>query len=398
MTITTPDHVPPSLVVDVDLYNLPGGDVDPQTAWRSFQGRGPIVYSPLYGGFWVVTEGRDIARFLRDTKRLSSAMGVATPHHGGPLFVPLESDGAAHRAYRRNVEDFFSIQAIKKVEPRLRRDAAELVESVKREGRCDFVDAIANVYPMVAFLRLMDLPMEDKDYLHEIAAVLTKGSEAAAKEKATADLAAYLEKHIRERAQNPGDDPISRIAHATIDGRPYSPEEIWGTIMLLCAAGLDTTGSVTSFMALYLARNPDQRAYVAAHLDDLGPIVNEFLRRFPVANDSRVATEDIEYAGVTIRSGDRVYLPLPLYNLDEKLFDSPDQVNFARHGKHITFGTGPHTCVGAALARLEFDIFLTEWLTQIPDFEVEPGPHSVVLRASHNQSIDRLLLRWDLSQ
>jgi cytochrome P450 len=234
--------------------------------------------------------------------------------------------------------------------------------------------------------------------LHEIAAVLTKSASAEAKLQAGIELGAYLAGWIQKRTENPGADPISDITKATIDGRPYNAEEIMGTVALLLAAGLDTTASVMSFMTLYLARNPEQRRYVREHRDNLTPIVNEFLRRFPVPNDSRVATEDIEYGGVTIKEGERVYLLLPLYNLDENIFENPEEVDFSRNPRHISFGTGPHTCVAAALAQLEFKIFLDEWLEQIPDFEIDPADDSVALRASHNNAIDRLKLRWDVTQ
>ena len=207
-------------------------------------------------------------------------------------------------------------------------------------------------------------------------------------------MSAYVDSAIQERLREPRNDAITEITQAQIDGRPYTHDEMLSTLTLLALGGLDSVAMHISFIALYLARHPEQRAYVTNHLDDLELVTWEFARRFPIAQMMRQVLNDYEHGGVTMKKGDMVAIPAALYNLDDAIFDSAAEVDLSRpKSLHLTFGTGPHACPGSGLARLEVEIFLQEWLSRIPDFQVDPDV-PVECRAQITNAVDQLSLKW----
>jgi cytochrome P450 len=384
--------IPEHVFTDIDLYNIPGGSTDPQLAWRGLQGDGPIRWSPMYGGFWIITEGKDIAKFYRDTERLSSK-SITIPHHGGPPLVPAEADGDEHRQYRRTIEQYFNAKNIAALEPVLRQDAIELIEAVRSTGKCDFVSDFSRVYPLTVFLRLVGLPIDDREYLYSLVSTIALQSDADLRAQAAGELVGYLNGWIEKRIAEPSGDAISTVVEATIDGRPYTREEMVGTLFIMLSAGLDTTTATMGFVMLHLARHPEHRAFMRDNPKQVPRAINELMRRYAVTSLARVATQDFEYGDVTIREGDKVYLPIPLYNLEESLFPNAEEVDLARPPKHITFGSGPHACVGANLARSELNILIEEWLGRIPEFSLQDDD-PVSVRLSQNALVDKLLLQW----
>jgi cytochrome P450 len=392
MTSVLPEHVPEELVTPHDIYAVPGGDVDPQVAWKSFQGHGPIVWSPLHGGFWIVTNGPDVSKFYRDADLLSSAKIQVPPLDGMPL-LPVQADGDAHKQYRKTIESYFSAKNIADLEPHLRQDAIDLIDTIAAKNETDFVSDFARVYPLSVILRLIGLPLGDREYLYGLVQQIALQSDVDLRMAAFGELAGYLSKWIEQRIAEPADDAISHIAKATIDGRPYTREEMLGTVVLMCTAGLDTTTATMGFIMLHLARHPEDRQFIRENPRKRLRAINELLRRYAVTSLARVARRDFDYGGVTVRKGDMVYLPIQLFNLDESLFPDPHKVDFSRPPKHISFGNGPHSCVGANLARSELSILLEEWLERIPDFQLKDDD-SVALRASQNCLVDKLVLTW----
>jgi cytochrome P450 len=391
-----PAHVPPELVVDVDIYRLPAGDIDAQEGWLKFAehaDKGPLIYSPYNGGHWVATVPEDIVRFQRDNENFGNKVNTL-PDRGGPRLVPLEADPPNHAYYRRNVMPIFAAAQLKGLRPGIRDLTIELVEGLQPKGGCDFISDFALKLPVIVFLQIMGLPQEDGKHLNSIVDTFARHPDAAMKMQAFGEMSAYVDRAIQERLEDPRDDAITRITQAQIDGRPYTHDEMLSTLTLLALGGLDSVAMHISFIALYLARHPEQRAYVRDHLDDLGPVITELGRRFPIAQMMRQVLNDYEHGGVTMKKGDMVAIPAALYNLNEAVFDHAAEVDFSRDSKlHLTFGTGPHACVGSGLARLEVEIFLREWLTRIPDFHVDPQV-PVICRAAVTNAVDQLSLKW----
>ena len=391
-----PAHVPPELVVDVDVYALPAGDIDAQLGWRKFAehaDKGPLIYSPYNGGHWVATVPEDIVRFQRDNKNFGNTVNTV-PDRGGMRLVPLESDPPNHASYRRNVLPIVAAKRLKDLAPRIRELTIELVEGLRPKGGCDFISDFALKLPVIVFLEIMGLPQEDGKHLNSIVDTFARHPDSAMKIQALGEMSAYVDSAIQERLREPRDDAITEITQAQIDGRPYTHDEMLSTLTLLALGGLDSVAMHISFIALYLARHPEQRAYVADHLDDLELVTWEFARRFPIAQMMRQVLNDYEHAGVTMKKGDMVAIPAALYNLDDAIFDSAAEVDLSRpKSLHLTFGTGPHACPGSGLARLEVEIFLQEWLSRIPDFQVDPDV-PVECRAQITNAVDQLSLKW----
>lgn len=389
---TVPDHVPPELVVDLDIYDLPGGAEDPHRAWTLFRGHGPIVYSPYNEGHWVPVTAEHIMAMWRNSTGYSSR-SVSIPDHQMDPQLPIEADAPDHAEYRRNIADFFSPAAVTRMEPEIRALAVRLIEGFRARGECEFISEFSEQLPLIVFLALMGLPQSDRIMLHDIVVAFARHPDLGVKQQAYRDLRAYLDGWLDHRTRQPGDDAISRIVAARIGDRPYTRNEMLSTCSLLLLGGLDTVASSLGFWALHLARNPMDRAQVRGRRGALLPVINEFMRRYPIPSLGRVVVEDMVVDGIEMRAGDRVLLSPVLYNLDPARFDAPERVDFDRPSHHIGFGAGPHMCAGANLARCEFRIFLEEWLDRIPDFEVDES-RLLRMRAAPTNTVEELWLRW----
>src|SRR5215475_820023 len=133
---TIPAHVPPELVVDIDVYDLPAGDIDAQLGWLKFAehaDKGPLIYSPYNGGHWVATVPDDIVRFQRDNTNFGNTVNTV-PDRGGPRLVPLEADPPNHASYRHNVLPLFAAGRLKELRPAIRDLTIELVEGLRPNG------------------------------------------------------------------------------------------------------------------------------------------------------------------------------------------------------------------------------------------------------------------------
>lgn len=391
-----PSHVPPHLVVDFDIYDVPAhpsGDV--QLSWTCLYGRGPLVYTPHNGGHWIAASGVDTAAIFRNADLFSSA-SVSVPDHGGERLLPIESDGAAHAQYRRNVLRLFAPAEVARIEPEIRALAIRLIEGLRPRGQCEFIADFAQQLPLIVFLRLMGLPQEDRTHLHHLTETFTRDPGVPAKQEAFAALEAYIEGHIADRRAHPGDDPISRIILSEIDGRPYTHREIVNSVVMLLLGGLDTVSGSLGFFMRFLADHPEARTHIRAHRDNLAPIVQELLRRFAIPALGRCVSRDDNYQGIALKRGDRVLLVTGLFGMDPEIFANPDTVDFTRPPRHIGFGTGTHSCAGAGLARVEFTLFLREWLDRIPDFEIKPGTRPV-MKAAPTNTVESLWLSWDVT-
>jgi cytochrome P450 len=388
-----PEHVPADLLVDLDIYDLPDDGADAHAAWQQFRGHGPLVYSPYNGGHWVAVDGHDIVAMWRDPQTYSS-WAVGLPDHGMSRQIPIEIDPPEHSEYRANIARFFTPSEVNRLEPEIRALAVRLIEGFRARGECEFIGEFAEQLPLIVFLTLMGLPQEDRIPLHAMVEAFARHPDLKIKQDAYNGLRHYLDDWIEKRLANPGSDVISFIARAEIGGRPYTRDEALSTCTLALLGGLDTVASSLGFWALHLARHPAQRAAIRqSGQGTLLQIINEFLRRFPIPNLSRVVTRDLVHRGVQMKKGDRILLSPSLHNLDPALYPDPFTVDFDRKPRHVTFGAGPHMCAGANLARCEFKIFLEEWLTRIPEFRVKPGT-TPVMKAAPTNTVEELWLVW----
>lgn len=394
-----PDHVPLELVREFDFYNIPGSAEDIQAAYAAFSKSAPdIFWTPYNGGHWVATRGEDIMEMQRDYARFSHRQIVLPPMpEQTPRQIPLEIDPPEHSRYRRPLMQALLPGVVRELESSVREVAVETIEHLKPKRECEFVEAFAKVLPIHVFLRLVEIPIADKPYLMTLAEDAVRGRTAEVRLQSHNAMGAYLLKWVRMRREAPGTDLLSKLVNVEVGGERICEAEAVSYASLVLFGGLDTVAGMISFFACFLARNPGHRRQLVESLHDdafLTNAIEELIRRHGLANTARVINDDFVYKGVAFRKGDRI-LPANLFvGLDASLNADPLVVDFTREKPvHAAFGTGPHACPGAVLARRELKIFLQEWLTRIPDFEITPGTRPVMATGMVN-GVLRLDLSW----
>lgn len=373
-TVPKPDHVPAALVRDFDYRDFPGHDRDVHLAWKQLHDGPDIFWSPRHGGYWVATRADDIDVMQTDHERFSYQHITVPPQKDFPPLAPLEFDPPAHGPLRAIISPAFGPKAMQAVEADLRKLSTELLDRIEPRHECEFVDAYAKRLPIVTFLRLVDLPLEDREHLLKLTEMSVRPRSDTDTYQAFAALHEYTQKWIRERRERPGSDLFSKIVNATIAGQPLTDAQTAGMLANVIFGGLDTVAAALSFTARCLAENPEVRAQLRADKAIIPTAIEEFLRRFGIPNTGRLVAHDFEYKGLSLRADDMILLPKTLHGLDERRYPQPLQLNFNRpRNPHAAFGGGPHRCPGSFLARLELKIFLEQWLERIPDFHIPAG-------------------------
>jgi len=206
----------------------------------------------------------------------------------------------------------------------------------------------------------------------------------------------YIGPILRERRGASGQDMITNIANAEVNGRPLTDAEAENLTIQALVGGLDTVVNLLSFVFSYLAINPELQAMLASDPAKIEDAMTEFLRRFPVVSDSREARMDIELDGVTILRNDMIMASTIPIAMSEA--SNPDALDFRLDRKvrrHSVFGRGAHTCPGMHLARLELKIVLTEWFRRIPSFRLKPGT-SLSYTSGIVATVNPFELEWDV--
>lgn len=394
-----PGHVPVDLVRNFDLYDIPGAEDDIQAAYAAIQQSShDIFWTPHNGGHWVATRGEDIVAMQRDYAHFSHKHVLIPPApEGTPRQIPLEMDPPEHARYRRPLMQALMPAIVRELEDSVRAVAVEAIERVLPRGECEFIEDFAKVLPIHVFLRLVEIPLDDKAYLLTLAEDSVRGRTADIRARAHREMGGYLLKWVRERRETPGEDLLSKLVNVDVGGERISEDEAVSYSTLVLFGGLDTVATMIGLFARFLAQNPSQRRQLVERLDGeefLKAAIEEMIRRHGIANTARVITEDFTYKGVQFRKGDRI-LPANLFvGVDDRLNPDPLTVDFDREKPvHAAFGNGPHACPGAVLARRELRIFLEEWLTRIPEFRIKPGTKPVLATGMVN-GILRLELVW----
>ena len=180
-------------------------------------------------------------------------------------------------------------------------------------------------------------------------------------------------------------------------GRAWTVDEARRMCRNLLFGGLDTVAAMFGMVALHLARHPQDQRLLRDNPGLIPAAADELMRRYPTVSVTRNAVADVAVDGVTIRKGDLVYLPSVLHNLDPACFDAPEEVRLDRDMapvRHTTMGVGAHRCVGAGLARMEVIVFLREWLSQMPDFRLDPA-QPVRMKGGNVGACTAIPLVWD---
>lgn len=372
-----PGHVPPERVFDFDVYAPPGGEDDFHQAWKCLHAEGvpDLVWTPRNEGHWIATRGALVFDIL-DRPEIFSNRAVFVPKSFGMAhdMLPTTLDPPHHEPFRRFLNEGLSPRAVRDLEGLIRGTIISLIDDIKDQGQCDFIQAYAQILPVYIFLGMLDLPREDARKLKHWSDMIVHPDGTMTYEEARQHFDDYIDAQIRLRRGSTRTDMLSAIINGTVNGRQLTDVEIKSMGMQLLMGGLDTVVNFLGYLFWFLAENPDKRAELAGAPERMTAAIDEILRRFPIVTVARLVRQDVEIDGVTLKEGDMVVVPSALVGTDDRLNDDPMTVDFHRSKRiHATFGMGNHNCPGAMLARSEIRITVEEWLRRIPSFALAPG-------------------------
>lgn len=348
--------------------------------------RGPVVWSPCYDGFWVVSGYAELAAVERDNAGFSSDhdmtgdgnnyQGIVIPEQPFRT-VPIEVDPPEFHAYRALLNPYFSPAASREWQPYADQLVDHCLDRITEDGCGDLVEDLANPVPAILTCALLGLPVADWRTYAEPAHQLvyaTPGSmtHADAIEKLLVMIEA-MRRVIAERRENPRSDLISHLVCATVDGEPLSEQRVVEIVFLVVFGGVDTATGLTANALNWLSTHPAERELLRDDPAAWQHATEEFLRYFsPVQGMARTATHDTELGGCPVRAGDRVHINFAGANRDPSLFSDPDEIKLDRFpNRHVAFGLGIHRCLGSNLARVLFRSMVGGLLRRIPDYAVQ---------------------------
>lgn len=343
------------------------------------------VCRTAHTGMPVISRYEDVVWGLRHPEIFSSEMEEQMQLGTERPMIPQQVDPPVQTQFRRILDPCFSRKRMAALEPEIRRHAAELIEAVLDAGECDFNPAFAIPLPCTAFLHLMGLPEEELDLFlrlkdgilrpHQQIGTFDMEAGQAHRKKVGKEIYAYFEDVIAARRRDPGDDMVSFLLQTEIDGQRLTDNEILDVSFLLILAGLDTVTATLGCNMAFLASNPDLRRRLVEDPDRIPAAMEELLRwETPVTGVPRLCVQDTEVGGMLIRKGEMVTFLLGAANTDGGEFPDADHVDFAREAnRHLSFGAGPHRCLGSHLARMEIRVALEEWHRRIPEYRIREG-------------------------
>lgn len=395
---TIPAHVPKDLVRNFNIFTFAGEDDDVHKAWYKQVNTWPnLFFTPHFGGFWVINNADLLDAAFPDWELFSSAQGIGIPPSPAeiPAMLPIEADDPYHKALRRPLNLALSPKGVIELSKRARELTIGLIEGVAPQGRCEFVQEFSLKMPMELFLRIVDIPSDDREFLTGLANSALKGSQDALRFEAMGAMNTYLSDWIDRRVASPGDDLMSAIVNMEVDGRPLSKAERVGYMTTVMLGGLDTVGGMLAMTARHLALNSAHRRFLRDNPDGIPDAIEEILRRYAISTVARFVTRDSMFGGVELKEGDRIMLPTPVHGLDESRWDNALEVRLDRKPRdHMAFGKGSHRCPGAILARAELRIFLEEWLKRIPEFAIDESRGGVKWETGSVLGLKALPLLW----
>jgi len=397
-------------LTDIDLTNLDTfvGGV-PHDQFDLIRREAPVYFHPESegAGFWCITRYADLHAVSHEWPVFSSEWGI-TLHESmsdeqlaQQRMMMLMMDPPNHTKLRLLVNKGFTPRMIGGLHDKIREIAREIVDDISERGECDFVVDVAAELPLQVIAAMMGVPQADRHKVFEWSNRMI-GSEdpeyAVAAEdamEAATEMFIYANELAAEKRANPGDDIISVLLQAEVEGEKLTDLEFDMFFELLAVAGNETTRNLISHGMLALMEHPQERALLLEDPSRLPGAVEEMLRfASPVMYMRRTARNDFEIRGETIREGDKVALWYIAANHDPDVYDDPHRFDIRREpNEHEAFGGGgPHFCLGSHLAKLEIRVMFEELLSRVPD--MEPAGPVERLRSNFINGIKHMPVRF----
>jgi hypothetical protein len=362
---------------DFDHFNLQWVE-DPFPIWDDLRSRCPVAHSTRYqDGAYFPSRYDDVREIAYDSEHFSSRRVIVRekkiPVVASP---PITSDPPEHTPARKVLLPAFTPQAIAKLEPQTRSLCRELLDRIGDAKTCDGAIDYAQHIPVRVIAYMLGLPQEDgdrfRDWIHRILEIGPTNPEVAL--QTLGELTAYFHRHVEARRAQPGDDLISFLLAARMDGQPLLEANLLGMLRLLLIAGIDTTWSGIGASLWHLATHPEHRRRLAADRSLMPTAIEEFLRAYAPVTMAREVAKETTVGGCTFKEGGQVLLSFPAANRDPAMFTDADKVLIDRaENRHAAFGLGRHRCLGSNLARMEMTVAVEEWLARFPEFRLADG-------------------------
>jgi cytochrome P450 len=378
---------------------------DPYPTYKRLRDEAPAYFNAELD-FHALSRFADVLAAMQDWATYSSAEGVSLEKASGPRPpMIIAMDPPRQQKLRKLVSKAFTPRRVATMEPVIRALTRKHLEPVMQRGACDFIQDFAAKLPMDVISTMMGVAERDQDVLREWADTLLHREEGKAEIpqaglEASGKMVRYFAEDLGRRRKQPGDDLVSALLDAEVDGERLDDMEIIGFCFLLVIAGNETTTKMLGNAMVQLSRHPDQRAWLVEHPDRIADAVEETVR-FDNSSQmlARVLTRDVELHGTTMRAGRKVLLLVGSANRDERAIARPDEFDVRRaQQSHLAFGNGIHVCLGASLARLEGRVALEEVLPRMPAFEIDEPRlvrvHSANVRGYSSVPIRFAPRRW----
>jgi len=362
--------------------------------FRRLRNEDPIHANELEsaGRYWSITKYEDIKTVSSNWEDFSSAQGITLgfrPDREAPnLFPPsspsfISQDGKGHDEQRKTVQPSVAPRNLAKLEPMIRERTAQVLDSLPDGEEFDWVDKVSIELTTMMLATLFDFPFEDRRKLTRwsdiVFAIPQPGGVVETSEQKRDELlecVAYFTRLWDERRESPGDDLVSMLAHGEAT-KHLSAANHLGNLLLLIVGGNDTTRNTMSGSVYGLNEFPDQYDKLIADPGLVKKMVPEIIRwQTPLSYMRRTATRDCELEGRSIKKHEQLLLWYISGNRDEDVFEDADRIDIERPnaGRHLSFGWGPHFCMGSRMAELQLRILWEEVLTRFDRIEVQAEP------------------------
>jgi cytochrome P450 len=365
------------------------GWADPWPMYAALRDHDPVHHveagNPA-NDYWVLSRHADIWAAARDHETFSSAGGLTITYNELELIGLADNppmvmqDPPAHTEFRKLVARGFTPRQVEAVEPKVREFVIERIEGLRAAGGGDIIAELFKPLPSMVVAHYLGVPDADRarfdGWTEAIVAASTEAGGVAGASDAVLEMMGYFAGLIERRRTDPGDDTVSHLVAAGLgaDGDTAGLLSILAFTFTMVAGGNDTTTGLLGGAVQLLDQNPDQRRLLIEDPELIGDAIEEFLRlTSPVQGLARTVTSDVTIDGRTIPAGRKMLLLYASANRDERQY-GPDAAEFdvTRRPRNIlTFSHGAHHCLGAAAARMQSRVALTELLARCPDFEVD---------------------------